>query len=90
MSSNTFHQTRLYAVKVLDSTGSGEYSGVIAGIEYVANDHSTRNCTKGAVANMSLGGGKSQAVNDAVSRRSLGNNVLEGRLKYCIRPKAQS
>jgi subtilisin family serine protease len=40
---------------------------VIAGIQYVTTDHPTRDCPKGSVANMSLGGGKNQAVNDAVS-----------------------
>lgn len=48
-------------VKVLDSRGSGSYSGVIAGI-----DHVGANGTAGDVANMSLGGGASQAVDDAV------------------------
>ncbi len=48
-------------VKVLDSRGSGSYSGVIAGIDHVA-----ANGNNGDVANMSLGGGFSQAVNDAV------------------------
>lgn len=48
-------------VKVLDSRGSGSYSGVIAGVDHVAANGST-----GDVANMSLGGGFSQAVNDAV------------------------
>ncbi|SDQ12597.1 S8 family serine peptidase [Flagellimonas zhangzhouensis] len=48
-------------VKVLDRRGSGSYSGVIAGIDFVA-----ANASNGDVANMSLGGGFSQAVNDAV------------------------
>ncbi|WP_445385944.1 S8 family serine peptidase [Robiginitalea sp. IMCC44478] len=48
-------------VKVLDSRGSGSYSGVIAGVDHVA-----ANGSAGDVANMSLGGGFSQAVNDAV------------------------
>ncbi|KAF2449279.1 elastase-like serine protease [Karstenula rhodostoma CBS 690.94] len=60
-------KTKLYAVKVLNSSGSGTYSGVIAGIDYVANDHATRDCPKGSVANLSLGGVKNQAVNDAVA-----------------------
>jgi subtilisin family serine protease len=84
-------KTKLYAVKVLDSTGSvsrsillwilcskasqGSYSGVIAGIQYAAQDSQTRDCPKGSVANMSLGGGKNQAVNDAV-RPSLPMVVL--------------
>lgn len=49
------------SVRVLDRRGSGSYSGVIAGIEHVG-----ANGNNGDVANMSLGGGKSQAVNDAV------------------------
>ena len=48
-------------VKVLGARGSGSYSGVIAGINYVG-----ANGNSGDVANMSLGGGFSQAVNDAV------------------------
>ncbi|MFD1096652.1 S8 family peptidase [Salegentibacter chungangensis] len=48
-------------VKVLDSRGSGSYSGVIAGVDYVA-----ANGQSGDVANMSLGGPVSQALDDAV------------------------
>ncbi|CAK7238407.1 hypothetical protein SEUCBS140593_010657 [Sporothrix eucalyptigena] len=63
-------KTQLFAVKVLDASGSGSYSGVIAGIDFVAQDAKTRvpaQCTKGAVANMSLGGGFSAAVNSAAA-----------------------
>lgn len=49
------------AVRVLDRRGSGSYSGVIAGVDYVA-----ANAGNGDVANMSLGGPFSQALNDAV------------------------
>lgn len=49
------------AVKVLDRRGSGTLSGVIAGIEYVAT-----NADPGDVANMSLGGGVSVALDAAV------------------------
>lgn len=48
-------------VKVLDRRGSGSNSGVIAGVDYAA-----ANFAAGDVANMSLGGGFSQALNDAV------------------------
>ncbi len=48
-------------VKVLDSRGSGSYSGVIAGV-----DHVGANGSNGDVANMSLGGPVSQALDDAV------------------------
>jgi subtilisin family serine protease len=52
----------LHAVKVLDCTGSGRWSWVIAGIDWV-----TAHAAKPAVANMSLGGDYNQAVNDAVA-----------------------
>ncbi|MCP9201368.1 S8 family serine peptidase [Gramella sp. GC03-9] len=48
-------------VKVLDSRGSGSYSGVIAGVDFVG-----ANGANGDVANMSLGGPVSQALDDAV------------------------
>ncbi|KAI1390368.1 subtilisin-like protein [Hypoxylon trugodes] len=58
-------KTQLFAVKVLDSSGSGSTSGVIAGMNFVASDVKTRTCAKGAVANMSLGGGSSSSINAA-------------------------
>ncbi|TRO65534.1 S8 family peptidase [Christiangramia sabulilitoris] len=48
-------------VKVLDSRGSGSYSGVVAGVDYVG-----ANAANGDVANLSLGGPVSQALDDAV------------------------
>jgi subtilisin family serine protease len=53
----------LIAVRVLDCAGSGTNSGVIAGMDWVTGNH-----VKPAVANMSLGGGASTAVDDAVNR----------------------
>lgn len=53
----------LVAVRVLDCSGSGSWSGVVAGMDWVANTASGP-----SVANMSLGGGSSTAVNDAVTR----------------------
>lgn len=52
---------RLWAVKVLDSSGGGTLSEVLGGIDWVVQRAATFE-----VANMSLGGGFSQAVNDAV------------------------
>ncbi|KAG6019178.1 Cuticle-degrading protease [Claviceps citrina] len=60
-------RARLYGVKVLDNAGSGAYSAVIAGMDYVARDHRTRGCSRGAVASMSLGGGYSAALNQAAA-----------------------
>jgi subtilisin family serine protease len=51
----------IYGVKVLKCSGSGSWSGVISGINWVTANHGAN-----AVANMSLGGGASQAVDDAV------------------------
>ncbi|QJW88703.1 S8 family serine peptidase [Spirosoma taeanense] len=48
-------------VKVLNSAGSGSYSGVIAGVNYVG-----ANGKKGDVANMSLGGSPYTALDNAV------------------------
>ena len=53
----------LVPVRVLDCTGSGSYSGVIAGVDWVAGQGAMRP----AVANMSLGGGLSAAVNASVA-----------------------
>ncbi len=52
---------KLVAVRVLGCDGSGSNSGVIAGVEWV-----TAHAAKPAVANMSLGGGASTALDTAV------------------------
>ncbi len=53
---------KLRGVRVLDCAGSGSNSGVIAGMDYVR-----LNAVKPAVANMSLGGTASSAVNTAAN-----------------------
>jgi subtilisin family serine protease len=53
----------LVGVRVLDCNGSGTWSGVIAGMDWVA-----ANASGPSVANMSLGGGASTSINDAVAR----------------------
>ena len=52
----------LVPVRVLNCRGSGTNSGVIAGVDWVA-----ANAVKPAVANMSLGGGASTALDNAVA-----------------------
>ena len=52
---------RLFAVRVLDCSGSGSTAGVIAGIDWVTANHIAP-----AVANMSLGGPASTALDTAV------------------------
>ena len=60
--------TTLVPVRVLDCNGSGTLSGVIAGIDWVTANH-----VKPAVANMSLGGGASSSLDQAVA-----NSVAAG------------
>jgi len=60
----------LVAVRVLDCTGSGSNSGVIAGVDWVTSDHQAG---QPAVANMSLGGGISSALDTAVT-----NSINDG------------
>jgi subtilisin family serine protease len=55
-------QVSLVPVRVLNCSGSGTTSGVIAGVEWVAGS-----TLRPAVANMSLGGGFSTALNAAVA-----------------------
>jgi subtilisin family serine protease len=52
----------LVPVRVLNCQGSGTTSGVIAGVDWVTANH-----VKPAVANMSLGGGASTSLDNAVS-----------------------
>jgi aqualysin 1 len=62
----------IHAVKVLNCQGSGQWSWIISGINWVTANHGGN-----AVANMSLGGGANQAVDDAV-RNSAANGVFYG------------
>jgi len=55
----------LIGVRVLNCQGSGTWSGVIAGVDYVAD--AAVASKKPSVANMSLGGGFSSSVNNAVN-----------------------
>ena len=61
------------AVRVLDRRGSGTNSGVIAGVDYVA-----QNGRSGDVANMSLGGGVSTALDTAVI------NAAKGGVRFAL------
>jgi subtilisin family serine protease len=56
---------RLRGVRVLNCSGSGSWSGIIAGMDWVRNNH-----VDPAVANMSLGGGYSSSVNTAANNLS--------------------
>ena len=65
----------LVAVRVLDSSGNGTNSGVIAGVDFVTSNHQAG---QPAVANMSLGGGISSALDTAVA-----NSISDG-VTYAI------
>jgi len=54
-------KVQLHPVRVLDCEGSGYWSGVVAGIDWVAVNHRSP-----AVANLSLGGGYDEWINDAI------------------------
>jgi len=58
-------QATVVPVRVLDCSGNGTWSGVVAGLDWVASDH---RAGAPAVANMSLGGGASATVDAAVQR----------------------
>ncbi|GAA4424514.1 S8 family peptidase [Acidovorax lacteus] len=53
----------LYPVRVLDCTGSGSMSGVLAGLDWIAI-----NAVRPAVVNMSLGGAASSTIDNAVAQ----------------------
>jgi subtilisin family serine protease len=55
----------LVGVRVLNCSGSGSTSGVIAGVDWVTGNHAAG---QPAVANMSLGGSVSTALDSAVQR----------------------
>ncbi|GAA5896746.1 S8 family peptidase [Sporobolomyces salmoneus] len=68
-------KANIIAVKVLGAGGSGTMSDVVAGVAWAADSAAEQAALKvqgknskhkGSVANMSLGGGKSQALDDAV------------------------
>ncbi len=63
----------LVAVRVLDCNGSGSISGVVAGVDWVTANH-----VKPAVANMSLGGGASSTLDNAVA-----NSIAAG-VSYAV------
>ncbi|KAH9485672.1 Subtilisin-like serine protease [Psilocybe cubensis] len=84
-------KANVIAVKVLGSNGSGSMSDVVSGVVWAANQAKVKAAAaaaelastgktkhKGSVANMSLGGGKSQALDDAV------NKAVKGGLHFAV------
>jgi cerevisin len=69
-------KANIKAVKVLRSNGSGSMSDVVKGVDYAATQHQEQMAAaksgkkkgfKGSAANMSLGGGKSSILDQAVN-----------------------
>jgi subtilisin family serine protease len=60
-------------VQVLGCSGSGTYSGIIAGIDWVIADVAAQPSGTRAVALLSLGGGFSSMMNAAISRLHAAN-----------------
>lgn len=89
---------KVIAVKVLGSNGSGTMSDVVSGVDFASKSAAKKakaakeefqktgkTAHKGSVANMSLGGGKSRALDLAVNRAvdaGLHFAVAAGRLLY--------
>ncbi|GAA2965328.1 S8 family peptidase [Streptomyces enissocaesilis] len=65
-------KAKIVAVRVLDDNGSGTTEGVVAGIDWVTKNHRGP-----SVANMSLGGGADEALDEAV-RKSIASGVTYG------------
>lgn len=57
----------LVPVRILNCTGSGTYATVIAGLDWILSPLNT-NSKSQAVLNLSIGGGASSAINDAILR----------------------
>jgi subtilisin family serine protease len=65
---------RLIAVRVLDASGGGTSSGVVAGLDWAVSNHTTNP----AVGNMSLGGGSSATLDNACK------NVINDGIVLCV------
>lgn len=71
--------SKIFGVKVLDSQGSGSTSGVIAGMNYAFKRHlenEKQNPNVRSIISMSLGGGKSIAMNRAVENMVKNSNTF--------------
>lgn len=62
----------LIPVKVLGATGSGSFSGIIAGIDWAIANHTT----KPAVGNMSLGGTGTSATLETAVRNAINDGII--------------
>ena len=74
--------TTIYAVKVLNRNGSGTWSQVICGIDWVSANSASKNIK---VANLSLGGtGVNEALNSAIHNSVAGNKPGSSPVTYTV------
>jgi subtilisin family serine protease len=69
----------LVGVRVLDCAGNAPVTNVIAAVDWVTADRLTTGAASPAVANMSLGGGRFDALDLAVR-----GSILAGRISYAV------
>jgi subtilisin len=73
---------RLYAVRVLNNAGSGSWSSVICGIDWVSANAAAKGVR---VANMSLGGsGSDSGCNGDALHKAVCNSVNNARVTYVV------
>lgn len=60
-------QAIVHSVKVMGDNGAGAYSNIIAGLQWVKSYVAQKGLTGRAVVNLSIGGPRSQTLNDAVT-----------------------
>ena len=69
----------LVGVRALDCAGNGSMVDVVAAVDWVTADRTSVGVAQPAVANMSLGGGRFEALNLAVT-----GSIVAGRITYVL------
>lgn len=67
---------RVFGVKVLSGSGSGSTSGVISGIDWCVKNQKNKFNNEASVISMSLGGGKSNAMNKAATDAAKAGHIV--------------
>lgn len=62
------NKATVYGIKVLRGDRRGDWSDVIAGLDYALKDAPSRSCPYGVIVNLSVGGSYQQSVNDAAKK----------------------
>jgi len=74
----------IVGVKVLGDGGSGSYDGIIGGIEWAVTE--AKKTGRRGIGNMSLGGGKNAALNDAVNAAAAEGFLFSNAAGNCAIP----